>query len=538
MSMLFLFLERLDPYTTNYYVDSVGGNDLNSGTMASPWQTLARVQTIAGSLNPWTAIYLKCDSVWTGTDAFLNIDVSNIKIAAYGVGALPKIDGRVTLSSGGWTPYLATSHTYKHSFTGLVGTAEQHNIWEDGVRLTRAASIAEVDTTPGSYWVPAEAGFTTGVAVDFYVNPTTNDNPATNGKVYTTQGTVWSIQIGSTTSTNCRVYNVEVMGGCHHNGNIVLGRNSYAEGIISRWGTIHSIYTDSGFFVNCTSYDCEQGFDFVANKGSAFDGFIEMNGCVADVDETSGIIAGPGYFVHGDTFTTIRYINCISREHAIGFGINGCPDGQEILIDGCEVYSSAITAAQPFHAYDLNNGDVSPNNSTTITISDCLADGPGFYLYGLGWNTHTTFSVIKGRFIQRMAQACVQFRGATGEISYCSFYAPSHGGYSGLELDTTNATINWHHNIVDGCGLGTEQFNAPTYTATNNVWHDSGGSNSPVMRVAGTLYGSFAAYASANEVSSSNADPLWVEAPNISYNFALQSGSPADTLTAGYSHAP
>ncbi len=544
-----VFVPTGDPYTTNYYIDSVSGSDSNNGlSTAAPFQTLHKMQTIIGTtapftgLSPWTAIHLKHGSTWTGADAWIASDVSNVKVDSslpdgsdYGAGGIPVLDGRVVMTAGGWT--VDSGACYKYTFTALVDTAEQHNIWEDGVRLVRTASSGACAALAGSYYVPPEGGsWVAGSPTTMYVHASDGSNPASSGKVYKTQGVVKCFQLGSTTSVSNKLYDVDACGGCHHNGNVEMGRNSYAQGVIVRWGTIHSLYTDSGFFVNCTSYDCELGFDFVANKGSATDGFIEMNGCVSDLSATSDIVQNSAFFVHGDTQATIRYINCIAREHAIGFGVNGCPNGQTILIQGCTVTSSAVNADQQFHAFDLTNRDVSPSNSTTVTIEDCLADGYGVYLQGIGWNVYTTFTVNKARFVSRNAQTCINLQNATGEVKYSSFYAPSNGGYSGLEIIGT-ATVNWHNNVVDGCGTGTEQFGATTYTANNNLWHFTG--SGPEMRVASTYYGNYAAYVSGGwEASSSNSAPDWVQAPSIAHNFATNSGSPTDALSAGWSHAP
>ncbi len=533
--MQLIIVEPSTPYTTNYYVDSVGGDDSDPGTFAQPFQNLSAVQALVGSIPAWTCIHLKCGSSWVGADAFLEIQQENMRIESYGAGALPVIDGRVVMTAGGWTLTPAKSHTYQYSVIGLNNGGEVHNIWEDGIRLIRAASLALVESTPGSYWIPAEGAFATGVPIDLYVNPTGNNNPATNGMVYTTQGVNWAVYLGAEDKLNAQVYNIEVMGGAHHNGNIQAGRTSYMEGVIARWGVIHSVYTDSGFFVDCTSYDCEQGYDFVANKGSQTDGFIEMNGCVSDIDETIAVVEGPGFFVHGSTIHTIRYINCISRMHIYGFAVNGIGEaGQTVYIDGCE---ATCDNAVLFNGYDINTLDNGGGLDNVTTITNCLSDGYGKFLYAYGLNTTTVVNIIGCRCVVRGANIAMQLRYGTVNISYSSFYGSADAGYAAGFATTDGATLTWNHNIVDGFGLGVESYNSVVYSGDNNVWHF--GANGPQYVIAGAYSANYAAFVSNGyEVTGSKNDPLWNQDPDIAHDFTIQIGSPATALSAGYTFAP
>jgi chitodextrinase len=80
-----------------YYVDSVGGSDLNAGTSdTSAWKTLAKPNT--ASLAPGDRLLFKRGDVWTGS---LKITASGnsaspITVGAYGTGNLPVIQGPAT----------------------------------------------------------------------------------------------------------------------------------------------------------------------------------------------------------------------------------------------------------------------------------------------------------------------------------------------------------------------------------------------------------------------------------------------------------
>lgn len=530
----FLYFPTTNQYPFQYYVDSVGGSDSNDGlTPATAFQNVSAVQAIRnlGGIVPFTQINLKRGGTWSGAAAKLFLDVANLKITDYGSPSdpLPKIDSRVSLAAGSWSATGGTVNVFQYAFTGLTAQASQHNIWENGTRLVRTASTAACDALPGSYYVPAEASWSIGVPTNIYVHPTGSNSPITNGRTYTTQGVDWCIYIGSESSSSCRVYNVEVMGGCHHNGNIQLGRDSYAEGVVSRWGTIHSVYTDSGFFVNCYSYDCEQGYDFVANKGAASDGFIEMNGCLCELDDATSQIDGPGFFVHGDTMNTVRYINCISRDHKTGFGVAGAKGA--ILIQGCTVICSAADHVN-VKAFDIGNDGYVP--AATVTMTENYSDTYGYHIYGYQLNTVTTITLTGERVITRGTGIPFRNRRAAMTVQWCSCYAPSGNGYAGVEHETSG-TVTVNRNIFHGYVLGVETWTTG-FTGNHNVFYGAS-----EWRLNGTHYASFAAYqtgASPQETNAASSDPLWVQTPSTAGNFNVQAGSPANSSSrdAGWSN--
>ncbi len=81
---------------TTYYVDSVAGNDNNSGTSSgSPWQTLTKVSTVTFAAGD--QILLKCSSVWNGQQLYPKGSGSSgspIVINSYSTGAKPLINGQ------------------------------------------------------------------------------------------------------------------------------------------------------------------------------------------------------------------------------------------------------------------------------------------------------------------------------------------------------------------------------------------------------------------------------------------------------------
>jgi hypothetical protein len=91
----------------NYYVDSVGGSDKNSGTSeAEAWLSLAQVHS--RSFQPGDVIHFKRGSSWTGG---LVIDDSGVEgnpiiFKAYGIGARPIITNPGSWDSNRWSSAL------------------------------------------------------------------------------------------------------------------------------------------------------------------------------------------------------------------------------------------------------------------------------------------------------------------------------------------------------------------------------------------------------------------------------------------------
>lgn len=97
---LFLSLS-FSVHATNYYLAAYG-NDGNNGTSpSSPWQTISRLNSVAGSLRPGDNVYFNRGDVFYGG---LNLTSSGaagfpITISAYGSGAKPLITGFTTVTS-------------------------------------------------------------------------------------------------------------------------------------------------------------------------------------------------------------------------------------------------------------------------------------------------------------------------------------------------------------------------------------------------------------------------------------------------------
>jgi hypothetical protein len=119
--------------TFTYYVDSVNGSDSNPGTLANPWQTIAKVNST--TLLPGQSVAFKSGGVWreTLTPSSSGSSGNPITFSSYGDGALPIFNGADLLTSWTYNP------------VSVSGSVTQANM-----KMSLAASRAFVDfSTPG-----------------------------------------------------------------------------------------------------------------------------------------------------------------------------------------------------------------------------------------------------------------------------------------------------------------------------------------------------------------------------------------------------
>lgn len=176
-----------------YYIDSEGGNDMNSGKSPdTPWQTLSKIYT--NTFGPGETILLKRGGVWTGEkgEYFKVEGESNnpVVISTYGRGKKPVISGITPLP--GWDKPASWE-----SVSGFTNVWKFHSkevnpgrLWLNKVEVLQAAMLADVGRVnkqgTKEWWyygkVKKYDGNTKGVSCDgdlvFYLY--SEGNPATH----------------------------------------------------------------------------------------------------------------------------------------------------------------------------------------------------------------------------------------------------------------------------------------------------------------------------------------------------------------------
>ena len=152
-----LLLLAQPAWATIYYVSQGAGHDGNAGTSATsgggasgPWKTIARVN--ASRFLPGDAVLFERGGVWRET---LKVPSSGaagrpITFGAYGVGADPVLSGADLAPASRWT-YEGGGYYSNGDYA-----ARMKGVYRNGVRLTLAASKADLDS-PEEWWWDAAA---------------------------------------------------------------------------------------------------------------------------------------------------------------------------------------------------------------------------------------------------------------------------------------------------------------------------------------------------------------------------------------------
>jgi hypothetical protein len=311
-----------------WYVDSVAGNDSNSGrTSSAPLQTLAALDAKVPVANE--IIYLKRGSTFSEQ---LTALATGVTVKPYGAGARPIVDGRNIASAGAFTKTGGRTNVYQiawtHSFDDGGGKC-RHRAWEAGAMMRRVTwtgnlsnDLAAVDSTPGTFLSDTP---TSGGPDTIYIHPLGNTDPRVDGKVYQFTSRRWAVQLYDAVS-QASVYSIDAIGNAHADGSIVV--DGYVEDCYARDGRVHNCFV-RGRAVDCYAlgidiYDpAGIGVPFVTYYDDASPGPSQRNtsykGCVAD-SQTGYTGGGAAFYVHtagSRAFATIQYEEC----SAIGYDV-------------------------------------------------------------------------------------------------------------------------------------------------------------------------------------------------------------------------
>jgi hypothetical protein len=178
MKRLFLLIACLllaSPcWGASYYVDcnAAAGGD---GSITTPWDALGDMSVLTGDQSDNT-VYLKRGCTFRETLYARGSGTAGHPhtFTAYGTGADPIITGADILTTTGWTKTGGATNVYEKALTTNPGSY----VLEDGVKMTKQSSTANVDSNAGSYYWASDV---------IYVNATgASKDPSSNGKVYET----------------------------------------------------------------------------------------------------------------------------------------------------------------------------------------------------------------------------------------------------------------------------------------------------------------------------------------------------------------
>lgn len=293
------------------YVDSVHGLDTNDGTRFYPLKTLA-----AAKARPLTAsdvVGLARGSFWRE-----KLDLSatdGASIVAVGSGAMPVLDASDVVTA--WTLAGGYLKTYQASLNTEGAGADSIGVWEDGVRLTRRASVADVEANAGSFYAPAPG--TNPVTVS--IHPTGSGNPTSNGKTYE----VSIRHVGGHVGNNSVMRGVRTRRQISNNGSANGEVNATLAGIVAEDGHKHNLFIDSGTAKRCVAIFNETGLTsltmFIAFRGDARGYAARFEDCAARGRTGAG---GAAFYAHTNNdppyaYDLLEFIRSHARETTSGF---------------------------------------------------------------------------------------------------------------------------------------------------------------------------------------------------------------------------
>lgn len=244
---------------STWCADSVNGSDASActGTGSNACQTIGHLLSLVGSSANQT-IGLAKGSYWR--EQFLlgtqGSPINGTTIAAYGSGATPILDGADVFANATFT--LNSGIVYQHAIT--IGSGSSANFpkcyenWSAGNNpLTFQTSIANVQATPGSYYIPSVAtnnGQAPGGADTVYISASNSSNVITNGKTYECEQRSFGLSLagGGTLTVN----GIEARRASAHDGVMPIYNTGTATltGVIARLGGFHNMLVEPGATLN------------------------------------------------------------------------------------------------------------------------------------------------------------------------------------------------------------------------------------------------------------------------------------------------
>lgn len=237
----------------NYYVDSVNGSDSNPGTSpALAFQNITALPTITAG----KTVALADNSYWRQQ---LTINAANVTVTNYGSGALPILDGSDIIPNANFTKTAGYSNVYNTATTTFLmgGASAWVNMWETGAPgdnatgqfLANATSIASVDSTACSYYIPTMTSSFMPTAEPMYIHSCDGSSPITNGYKYEFANRAAGLLM---TGLAGNVSNIEGRKSAGNDGPLAFegDGNSYViNGVIARDGGKHNLRASGGSIV-------------------------------------------------------------------------------------------------------------------------------------------------------------------------------------------------------------------------------------------------------------------------------------------------
>jgi hypothetical protein len=463
----------------DYVVDSVNGNDANSGKAGAPFQTLAAVVSAVGSKTN-QRIGLARGSSWK--EQFVLTNNAGTIIKDYGSGALPLIDGSDVILNASFALTSGKALTYEYAFTVTGSTgSEQRLIWEDGKCLTQVSSIANVEATAGSFFFSSYSA-SSGT---LYVHATDGSDVTANGKLYEFTKRFNCLSL---TGNNCRVENIRTRRQRNNNGSMeFLGDYCWAIGCTMEDGHKHCSYQrEGGGYLNCTFKNAYNGISaspnyLVFNKDVAVGLGATVRGCTFTTDvavvPSSGVT--PTQFPssilsHINTSGAFGTLTASGNTHnktggySLGvFSVLNCDD--DVWTNCSQMGASSDAIVATFNRPTVTKPAALSGTMRVFFLSSNPASGRVAVTYNNGsWNTALVSGRISGNSLDTTITNSTITTGAVGDFPV-----------GAIRVEGTGNTLTVNNTTIDGrAWTGPAYLNLAadtTYVGDNNLFQHTAG---------------------------------------------------------------
>lgn len=411
-----LFLAAGQAIAVNRYFDATLGNDSNTGTQASPYKTITKLNTLFASMSNGDSVLFKRGETFYGE---IVCNHSYIKFGAYGTGAKPIISGFYTVPA----------------WTNISG-----NIWESTAAVSTLTTCNIISIGGVNYSMARQPK--TGYYTIATTNGSTTITDATNistSKITANIGAYAVIrelmyEVNNRLITNVSGNTITFASGSPNTGwgyilmndqKLITQAGEWAYNTSTKKLSVYSVGTPSGIKIPALETGVDlNGEDNCSFTNIQFQGFnttgihttsqndITITSCdfsFIGVNAINGYGNSANLNVTGSTFTDIgsrgiwaassdnAYINgntCTRVGHYAGMGSNGDDSYTAIIANGDNsqvLYNSITNAGYCGIRWDGNSTLIKGNFvNTTNYVKD---DGGGIYCFPVQFgNTYCTFT--------------------------------------------------------------------------------------------------------------------------------------------------
>ncbi len=352
---------------TKYYFAQNGNDTTGNGTIGSPWRTIARANTLIGTLpsNANAALLFRRGDKWSEATT-LSVAKNNITIGAYGTGAKPQFTRFVAIPRGSWSATAGRTEVWQFALTTQPSAVRM--VDDVTVGFVQCQNLNDVESTIGSWWWDSANNL-------LYMRPH-RMNVAASNQLTTSDFVYYEYCVHnatrgiSATGDNIRIDNIRIDGaGCQANPN---NNSNYS----IWWGP--ATPTDSCVVSNCEAYYSEAHNIGTTTSGSG--GILTIHNCtmawMSSTNSTGGIGAQTGtlsvsYAAEGQNEIILSANRYLSAQ------LPGKSVNYDTLISGASGYAHASGGANRIALGLSLNEIVEPSMYQCAALST-FGDAPSF----------------------------------------------------------------------------------------------------------------------------------------------------------------